>query len=59
MQGAAKNSFNAAASVSQYTGDLPQAIDPEEVQMATQNLTPDQAIQLAESLQSKMEAQDI
>ena len=46
QKGEASNSFDAAASIGQYTGDIPQ--HQEEVQVQTDNMTTDQAIEIAE-----------
>lgn len=52
-QQSAGNSFSAAAMVAQYTGDMPEN-KPEEL-LQTEGLTTDQAIELAEQRQDKLE----
>lgn len=51
MKGSASNSFDAAASIGQYTGDIPKQDDDAQ----KDNLTPDQAIQMAEQKQAQRE----
>ena len=57
LKGQAGISFEAAASIGQYTGDFPQEA-PDDSQAQLEGMTPDQAIEFIEKTQKKRELQE-